>query len=135
MASLGAVKHLVHPILADALAASVMAWTRAYAKYESDVRAVSLQHHEDEEISALPLVACISPSLLGGFVTMGLFEGRSEAEKVASDDARKWVVSAAEVEDMDVASTVKTALAGPLWCGHVTNVFVDVFNALLYVTH
>lgn len=53
MASVGVITQLVHPILKDALAESVTAWKRVYAKYVQDVRAVNLQHHLDEEISAL----------------------------------------------------------------------------------
>lgn len=94
---MGVAAQLVHPTLKGALAEVAIAWRRKCAKHEQDAKAVSLQHHDDEEISALPMGACIAPSLLGGLAAVGALAGKAGAKGASSEGIQHWLSAASEV--------------------------------------
>lgn len=111
MAIVGVAAQLNRPILRDALAASVAAWVRACDKHQNDPAAINLQHVDEEEAPALPIVACIEPPLLAGLAAMGAFNGRESVAGAASAGIKAWAGGAAAVEGVGFASAVAGALA------------------------
>lgn len=88
MASAGVVAQIIRSALKGALAASAAEWRRAREKCECSLRAVSLEHSDDEELTAPPPAAYAAPHLLRGLVAIGALPRRDGSSEAASGDAR-----------------------------------------------